>query len=221
MHVPTTPAASLRYPGLLLAAVIVVFIALGVAPAFRQDWALENVVALALTATLVFTVRRLRFSNVAYTCIFVFLVLHEIGAHYTYGLVPYDDWWRQLSGVSLNEQFGWQRNHYDRLLHFVYGLLMLPAALELFHAQAPGRGLWRWLPALTFLSSHAVVYELIEWAAAVIFGGELGAAYLGTQGDVWDAQKDMALALAGSVAGLVLMIGIGWRESGENAAPGM
>jgi putative membrane protein len=204
----TPPTGSLRYPGLLLAAFIVVFIALGVAPAFRQDWALENVVALALTATLVFTVRRLRFSNVAYTCIFVFLVLHETGAHYTYSLVPYDDWWRQLAGVSLNEQFGWQRNHYDRLLHFLYGLLMMPAALELFAAQAPGRGLWRWLPALAFLASHAVIYELIEWAAVAVFGGELGAAYLGTQGDVWDAQKDMALALAGSVIGLGLMLGV-------------
>jgi putative membrane protein len=205
MRVSAATSGSLRYPCALLAGFIAVFLALGISPAFRHDWALENVVALALTAALVLTVRYLRFSNLAYTCIFVFLVLHEIGAHYTYSLVPYDDWWRQVSGASLNEHFGWQRNHYDRLLHFLYGLLMMPAALELFHAVAPGRGCWRWLPALTFLWSHAVIYELIEWAAAVIFGGDLGVAYLGTQGDAWDAHKDMALALAGSLAGLAVM----------------
>jgi putative membrane protein len=197
--------ADLRLPATLLGLFLLVFAALGVTPAFREDWLLENLVAVILTTTLVATVRRLRFSNAAYVCIFVFLVLHEIGAHYTYSLVPYDRWWHHGFGWSLNEVLGWQRNHYDRLLHFLYGLLMMPAACELFGAMAPGRGLWRYLPAVTFLWSHAVIYELIEWGAAIAFGGDLGAAYLGTQGDMWDAQRDMALAMAGSVLGLPLV----------------
>ena len=200
---------ALRFPALLLGVFLLVFIALGVAPVYREDWLLENVVALALTTTLVVTVRWLRFSNAAYVCIFVFLVLHEVGAHYTYSLVPYDQWSRQYFGFSVNEVSGWQRNQYDRLLHFLYGMLMMPAALELFAVLAPGRGLWRVLPAVTFLWSHAVIYELIEWVAAVMFGGDLGLAYLGTQGDIWDAQRDMALALLGSLVGLPMALWIG------------
>jgi len=197
--------AGVGLPVALLLTYLCVFVVLGLDPAFREDWLLEHVVPFALLSTLVCTVRRLRFSNFAYACICGFLLMHEIGAHYTYSLVPYDEWWRALAGRSLHETLGWSRNHYDRLMHFLYGLLMMPAALELFAARAPGRGVWRWLPALAFLWSHSVVYELVEWCAALLFGGDLGIAYLGTQGDVWDAQKDMALALCGSACGLVFV----------------
>ncbi len=201
--IPAREKPGLAFPALLLGLFLGVFVALGRAPAFREDWLLEHVVPFALLSALVCTIRRLRFSNFAYACICAFLLLHEIGAHYTYSLVPYDEWWRALTGRSLHETLGWSRNHYDRLMHFLYGLLMMPAALELFAARAPGQGVWRWLPALAFLWSHSVVYELVEWCAALLFGGDLGVAYLGTQGDVWDAQKDMALALSGSACGLV------------------
>jgi putative membrane protein len=205
----------LVFPALLLGIFLCVFVALGLEPAFREDWLLEHVVPFALLSTLVCTVRRLRFSNFAYACIGAFLLLHEIGAHYTYSLVPYDEWWQALSGRSLHEALGWSRNHYDRLMHFLYGLLMMPAALELFAARAPGQGVWRWLPALAFLWSHAVIYELVEWCAALLFGGDLGLAYLGTQGDVWDAQKDMALALSGSACGLLCLArGVCGRPAG-------
>jgi putative membrane protein len=97
------------------------------------------------------------------------------------------------------------RNHYDRFVHFSYGLLVLPASWELMQARMSPRGLWRWLMPVFFVMSHSVIYETIEWGAAVIFGGDLGAAYLGTQGDEWDAQKDMALATAGAMLGTALM----------------
>jgi putative membrane protein len=82
---------------------------------------------------------------------------------------------------------------------------MLPVAWELFAARAAPRGPWRWLMPLLFVMSHSVIYELVEWLAAAVFGGDLGMAYLGTQGDVWDAQKDMALAAAGALVGTILM----------------
>ncbi len=212
---PVEGRQGLLFPAALLGMFLCVFVALGLAPAFRQDWLLEHVVPLALLSALVGTVHRLRFSNFSYACIFIFLLLHEVGAHYTYSLVPYDTWWQALTGRSLHETLGWSRNHYDRLMHFLYGLLMMPAALELFAARAPGRGVWRWLPALAFLWSHAVVYELVEWCAALLFGGDLGMAYLGTQGDAWDAQKDMALALSGSVCGLLCLArGVCGRPAG-------
>ena len=97
------------------------------------------------------------------------------------------------------------RNHYDRFVHFCYGLLMLPVAWDLFAERASPRGLWRWLMPPLFVMSHSVIYELVEWLAAETFGGDLGMAYLGTQGDIWDAQKDMALAATGAVVGTILM----------------
>jgi putative membrane protein len=192
-----------RYPLILLAAFVVIFLALAIAPSYRQDWLLENLLVFIAVPGLVLTYRRLRFSNFAYTCLFVFFVLHEIGAHYTYSEVPWRDWLAALTGGDGAAAAG--RNHYDRFVHFSYGLLLVPAVRELIAARMSPQGLWRWLMPLFFIMSHSVIYEMIEWVAAVAFGGDLGAAYLGTQGDEWDAQKDMALATAGAVVGLLLV----------------
>jgi putative membrane protein len=197
-------ATSLRYPAALLGVFAAIWLLLAIHPWYRQDWLLENMLVFAAVPVFVATARRLRFSDFAYTCLFLFLVLHSIGAHYTYSEVPYDRAFEQLTGRPLNELLGWQRNHYDRVVHFGYGLLITPLALELYGAVAPPRGAWRWLLPLLFMVSHSVIYELVEWAAAAVFGGELGVAYLGTQGDVWDAQKDMALAGAGSALAILV-----------------
>jgi putative membrane protein len=153
---------------------------------------------------LVLNFRRLRFSNLAYTCLFAFFVLHEIGAHYTYSEVPWREWLAAITGGTSGALAG--RNHYDRFVHFSYGLLMMPAVWELMQARLSPQGLWRWLMPVFFIMSHSVIYEMIEWIAAVTFGGDLGVAYLGTQGDEWDAQKDMALASGGAVTGLLVVV---------------
>lgn len=188
-----------RFPLALLSAYAVAWVALAIAPWYRQDWLLENLLVLAALPLLVATAPRLRFSNGAYAALFAFFLLHAIGAHYTYSLVPYDRWAEWLTGHALNPVLGWERNHYDRLVHFAYGLLVVPASVELFRAVAPPRGVWRALLPVLFVMSHSTIYELVEWAAAIAFGGELGTAYLGTQGDPWDAQRDMALATLGSI----------------------
>jgi len=192
-----------RYPLALLVAFVLIFAALAVAPSFRQDWLLENLLVFVAVPLLVVNYRRLRFSNYAYTCLFVFFVLHEIGAHYTYSEVPWRDWLALLTGGDGDALAG--RNHYDRFVHFAYGLLLMPAAVELIEARMSPQGLWRWLMPLLFIMSHSVIYEMIEWGAALVFGGDLGTAYLGTQGDEWDAQKDMALAMLGAVLGLAVV----------------
>jgi len=191
-----------RYPLALLVAFLAIFTALGLAPSYREDWLLENLLVFVALPVLVATHRRLRFSNFAYTCLFVFFVLHEIGAHYTYSEVPWREWLAAL-GIGDGDPAG--RNHYDRFVHFAYGLLLMPATVELITARMAPRGLWRWLMPVLFIMSHSVIYELIEWLAALRFGGDLGVAYLGTQGDVWDAQKDMALAAFGAVIGLAVV----------------
>jgi putative membrane protein len=195
-----------RYPLVLLVLFCVIFAALAIAPAYRQDWLLENVLVLVAVPLLVLTYRRLRFSNFAYTCLFIFFLLHEIGAHYTYSEVPWREWLATMTGGYSGTGAIAVRNHFDRLVHFSYGMLVMPAAWELLQARATPRGIWRYLLPLLFLLSHSVIYELIEWGAAIVFGGDLGAAYLGTQGDEWDAQKDMALAALGAVIGLLLVV---------------
>jgi putative membrane protein len=192
-----------RYPLALLAAFVALFAALAIEPWYRQDWLLENLLVLVAVPTLVLTHRRLRFSNLAYTCLFVFFVLHETGAHFTYSEVPWREWLAAITGTEVATA---GRNHYDRFVHFAYGLLLMLAAFELITARMSPRGLWRWLMPVLFIMSHSVIYELIEWLAALRFGGDLGVAYLGTQGDVWDAQKDMALATFGAVIGLAVVV---------------
>lgn len=194
-----------RLPLILLGLFLVWWTILAIAPWYREDWLLENLLVFAAVPLLVWSWRRLPFSNGAYLCLFAFLCLHELGAHYTYAKVPYDAWWRQLSGASLDALLGFRRNQYDRLVHFLYGLLAMPAVVELLAARAPARGPWRWLVPLFFVMGHSVLFELVEWWAAVVFGGPLGQAYLGTQGDEWDAQKDMALASLGGALALIVL----------------
>ena len=193
-----------RYPLGLLAAYCIAWLGLAIDPVFRKDWLLENAIVFAAIPLFVLSARRLRFSDLAYTCLFIFFVLHAVGAHYTYSLVPYVDWWQAFGGAPLEG-----RNHYDRLVHFVYGLLVTPAAVELFAHYGRYARPWDFLFPWMFMAGHAVIYELIEFAAAVAFGGDLGQAYLGTQGDIWDGQKDMALARAGTTIMLAALASAG------------
>lgn len=126
-----------------------------------------------------------------------------LGAHYTYALTPYDEWFQVVFGFSLDESMGFGRNHYDRMIHLVYGLLLAYPMRELFIRVADVKGFWGYFLPLVITISSSAIYELLEWGVAEVFGGDLGIAYLGTQGDVWDAHKDMALA---SLCALFAMI---------------
>lgn len=195
-----------RLPSILLAALIAIWLILAIEPVSRGDWLLENILVLVTVPVLIATRHRMRFSHGSYVCLFIFFVLHSIGAHYTYSLVPYDAWWQTLTGSTLNQLLGWDRNHYDRLIHFLYGVLLLQPSSELLGRFAPARGdAWRWILPILFIMSHSVIYELVEWLAALIVAPELGDAYLGTQGDPWDAQQDMALATLGAIVATVLI----------------
>lgn len=178
---------------------VVLFIGLGWDPVSRPTWLLENVLVVVLAAVMIGTFRRYPLSRGSYASIGLFLVFHEIGAHYTYSLVPYDALFEALCGRSVSDVLGLDRNHFDRGIHFWYGVLFyFPAREVLLRYTDVGRTAALWLPVDWVLSSSAL-YELVEWAAAVVFGGDLGIHYLGTQGDVWDAHKDVALALLGGI----------------------
>jgi putative membrane protein len=181
---------------------------LAIAPNDRADWALENVLVVVAVVALAASYRRLRFSNVSYALIFSFLCLHAVGAHYTYAEVPYDAWFSRLTGRTFNELVGWERNHFDRLVHFLYGLLLAYPIRELFLRVAAVRGFWGYFLPLDLTASTSMIFELFEWIAAEIAGGDLGQAYLGTQGDIWDAHKDMALASGGALVAMLVIVAI-------------
>ncbi|PPE74938.1 DUF2238 domain-containing protein [Solimonas fluminis] len=197
-----------NYVGGLIVAYSLLWLWLGIAPLHRKDWILENVLVLVFGVALWASRRAFVFSRVSYTLIFVFLCLHSIGSHYTYAMVPYDQWWESLTGHTFNSLFGWERNHFDRLVHFSYGLLLAYPLREIFLRVAEARGFWGYFLPLEFTLATSAIYELIEWAAAEVFGGELGAAYLGTQGDIWDAHKDMALAGSGALLAMLITAAI-------------
>jgi putative membrane protein len=142
------------------------------------------------------TARPFPLSRISYTLIFLFLCLHTLGSHYTYSEVPYAEWFPWLGRG--------ERNHYDRFVHFSYGLLLAYPIRELFLRVAGVRGFWGYFLPFDLTMSTSMIYELIEWGAAVAFGGDLGVAYLGSQGDPWDAHKDMALASLGALIAMTL-----------------
>jgi len=200
-----------RYFLILLIFFIPVAIWAAINPVDRFDWALENVLVVIFLAGLIFTLGKFPLSRVSYTLIFIFLFLHEIGSHYTYALVPYDDWFKNITGSTLNSILGFERNHFDRLVHFSYGLLLAYPVREMFIRIANVRGFWSYFLPLDLTMSTSMIYELVEWAVAELFGGELGAAYLGSQGDIWDAHKDMGLASVGALIAMAIVAFINIR----------
>jgi len=202
---PYSAVAHRRYAASLLALFAVVFVALGWAPFYREDWLLENLLVFLLVPFFVVTYQRLPLSKISYSALFLFLCLHEVGAHYTYSEVPYDQWFQTLLGGGLNQALGWERNHFDRLVHFLYGVLIVYPVREIFLRVADARGFWGYLFPLLVVMSTSLLFELIEWAAAMLFGGDLGMAYLGTQGDIWDSHKDSAFAILGAMLSSVVI----------------
>lgn len=182
-------------------------------PRYPADWWLENWLVLAAMPLLFLVWRRAPLSRAGWIAVFGFLCLHELGAHYTYSEVPYDEWVRSLTGGTINGLLGWERNHYDRLVHFLYGALLVLPLRDLIIRGTGLTGAWSYVLPVTFTMSTSVIYELIEWAAAELFGGELGMAYLGTQGDVWDGHRDMALASLGAVLTMTAAYFVALRRS--------
>jgi putative membrane protein len=165
-------------------------------PVYRFDWLLENLLTVVVVITLVLTYRRFAFSELSYLLLLLFLVLHAVGGHYTYSEVPL--------GETLKQALGLGRNHYDRMVHFAFGLLLAYPFYELVIRTLKLRFLPAALFAFALVAGLSSLFEVIEWLVAEIVDPEAGAAYLGTQGDEFDSQKDMALAKLGALLALAL-----------------
>ena len=165
-------------------------------PLDRRDWFLENLLVFAYAAVLILSYRKFTFSNLSYGLFTVFLSLHLIGAHYTYSEVPFGYWLQQALDLS--------RNHYDRIVHFAYGLLIAYPFREILLRAARVSIHWSYFLSVTAVLAFSAFFEILEAIVAIIVSPELGAKYLGTQGDEWDAQEDMLLAFLGAILAMLV-----------------
>jgi putative membrane protein len=185
-------------PKILLGAYVVVFSLLAINPFSRDVWFAENLPIVLIVGYLVFLyVRGVRFSNTSYVLMSVLIFMHTVGGHFTFERVPFD-WF--------NDLFGFERNMYDRVAHFAVGFYAYPIA-EYLNVRKLVNSRWLvYLVPLFFIIAVAALYEIIEWWFAATYGGEAGAAFLGSQGDIWDAQKDMLMDTLGGVLALGLFL---------------
>lgn len=169
---------------------------------YPRQMLLQHVPTLAALLAWPAIQNRVKLSDCAASGLALFLLLHILGARYIYSYVPYDDWARLLTGRTLTDIFSFQRNHYDRLVHFAFGLLFTRPAFEILTRRfGLSRALARYVSTECILAASAL-YELFEWSLTLVLGGQDVEAYNGQQGDLWDAHKDMALALFGSLCTL-------------------
>ena len=166
-------------------------------PDMMGDWLLENLLVVVLLAALAITYRKYPLSNTSYWMVFLFLCVHEWGAHHKYADVPLGEWMK-----------GWlhtTRNHYDRVAHFAFGVFFAYPFHEVLHRWAGVRDGWQfYLPVETLLAAGAF-YEIVEAIVASIVSPEAGEAFVGLQGDMWDAQKDIALGAIGAAITMAVL----------------
>lgn len=170
----------------------------GIAPSDRAVWWAESIPLFVVFGILVVTYHMFKFSNTAYILMSMWLFLHMIGAKYTFADVPFE-WGNKILSPLLGEG----RNHFDRLAHYIIGFYAYPMAEWLLRREKCTLGIAFWF-ALFFIMSVAASYEIIEWQYAVIEGGEAGIEFLGSQGDIWDAQKDILADTLGAITSLIL-----------------
>ncbi len=183
-----------RFPLKLALGYSILWAALAINPVMRDVWWAENIPVLGIFALLLLTYRLFRFSNLAYCLMLLWMTLHTIGGHYTFANVPFD---------FITDLMGFERNHFDRMCHFSIGLYAYPIAEFLTHKQL-AKPIVINLFSLFAIMALAAGYEIVEWWYAALAGGDAGIEFLGSQGDIWDAQKDMLADTLGAVTALIL-----------------
>jgi putative membrane protein len=192
-----------RYHAFLLTVFAAVWGWAAIEPVYPHDWLLENYLVFAFVPIILLTGRHFRLSDLSYTLITVFMLLHVAGSHYTYAEAPF--------GFTLQQWFGSERNMYDRLVHFCFGLLLVYPLREVFVRMTKMHGAAAYVFPLVLVQAFSASYEIIEWLVAIRVDPVAGLAFLGAQGDVWDAQKDMGLAVIGAALALLVVALVRWR----------
>jgi putative membrane protein len=195
-------SAGRRFFGILLAILTLTFIWSAIHPHDRFTWYLEVFPVLIGLPLLVFTYRRFPFSHLAYGLLLVHAIILLIGGHYTYAEMPLFSWLRDING--------WDRNYYDRLGHVAQGFVPAIITREILLRTSPLQpGKWLFFLVVCVCLAISAAYEFLEWWVALASGSD-AVAFLATQGDVWDTQWDMFLAMLGAIAALLLLSG--WHD---------
>jgi len=187
-----TPFGSNRWLQAFILIFTVVWISTLVGTTDINNWILENLLVVFFLIFLSYTFRKYQFSDLSYLLVCIYLCLHVYGSKYSYSENPLGYW--------LKDALHWERNHYDRIVHFSFGFLLAYPMREMFLSWLRFPIWVAWLLPLEITLSISAFYELIEWSVADVFFPAQGDAYLGTQGDVWDAQKDIFLATLGAIS---------------------
>ncbi len=187
-------------------------------PPYPVEQAMHHGLTLVALALLVWMQRRGRLPLHSLILALVFLTLHTIAARWMYSYVPYDDWLQWLVGVNLSEAPGARRNNFDRLVHLGYGLCLTPVLFTYLTGQRRFRAGWAALAAVDIIVSTGAVYELLEWGVAITLAPAYAEAYNGQQGDVFDPQKDMAIAALGAIIAVGLLLVVRRVRSARNSA---
>ena len=193
------------YRWFLLVSFLLVWLWAAIEPLHPEDWLLKNYLIFLFVPIIILSGRYFRLSDLSYSLITVFMMLHVVGSHYTYSETPF--------GFTLQQWFGADRNMYDRFVHFSFGLMLAYPMRETFMRIAKTRGFWGYQIPLDLVIASSAIYELIEWLVAGQVDITAGIAFLGAQGDIWDAQKDIAAAIMGAVLALTIVAAINWRYS--------
>jgi putative membrane protein len=205
---PIRPFRDNRFVQVLCIAMAVVIVVTGYRPERVFDWWLENAAALTFLAVLMVTYRRLPLSDLSYLLIFVYLSMHEWGAEYKYSDVPLGEWMKPWLHTT--------RNHYDRVMHFSYGLLLAYPMQEWFMRVVGVTSRWRYLLPVESTLAFSACYEMLEAFAASVLTPERGEEFVGMQGDMWDSQKDMLMAGLGAVAAMIVIAAVRTMLSRRN-----
>lgn len=190
------------FPQTIAVIFTIFFIYMGINPVDRTVWIAEVIPVSIIFLAFVFTFGKFRFSNLAYFLMALWLFWHTIGGHYTFANVPFD---------FVTNLFGFERNHFDRVGHFIIGFYAFGMAEFLLKKGYASKTLSMFV-GLFFIMSVACAYEIIEWLYAVLEGGDAGVEFLGSQGDIWDAQKDMLCDTLGAVSSLVVFYFVGEKS---------
>ena len=175
-------------------------------PIYPVEMVLQHSVTLIMIVILLTVTIRNSLSDRSFVLVVIFMTLHVIGARWIYSYVPYDDWARSLTGVTISEIFNASRNNYDRFVHLMFGIIMFYPVKEIYERWFGCPERFSAILALLTITGCSLVYEVFEWGLTLILSPEDAENYNGQQGDMWDAQKDMALALAGSSVNFAITI---------------
>ena len=191
LHIYCKKETDSSYAWILLGLFVIIWIILSFNVKYPSDWKLENYLVVPSVLLLLLVSKWFKLSKTSYVLIFIFMTLHIIGGHYTYAEVPFGYWMQNLLGLA--------SNRYDRVVHFLFGFLLAYPVREIMVRVGNAKGIWALWGPVELVFGLSAIYEIIEWISAIVFGGDLGIAFLGSQGDIWDAQKDMLLAGLGSI----------------------